>query len=1097
MLVASYRLSPQQQRLWAQSAGAPTAQSAGLALALRGPLDRAALARAWAAVISQHEILRTTFEVVSGAVLQQVHDAAIGPPLRERSAAPGDGIGDAVRPGAPGSAAGGASRQALQAAQLREALGADPGPAAPVAELIALGAEAHVLAIRLPALVADAASLGVIAAAVGERYAAELAGAGDPAPALQYADVAEVWHELLDAPEAEVGRRLWRDAAAALATSAAAALQGEPAAPRGPVARVVARVDEPLAASLAAIARGAGTTVPVVVLAAWQLLLARLTGAEVWTVAAAIDGRAAEGLGGAVGPCARYLPLPVGVPLGAPAGAPGSWAAWLGAVAAAWTEAVAWQDAADVAAPARLAHYARFAFSVVELPALPPAGPLALEVLAIDAASERSDAELVLERRGAELALVLRADPAALGRALPAVAPEVLLERLEALLAAAAAAPGRALAELPIVGPRERATLAGFRDAGGIGDWSCEAAVHALIAERARRHPDRLAVVAGDDRATYAELCARGAQLAHLLRGRGVEPGARVGICLDRSVSQLVAVVGVLMAGGAYVPLDPTAPRARLAFMLEDSGAACVVTSAALAELLPAAVPAVCLDGEAAALAALPAHPPAVAVAPTDPAYVLFTSGSTGKPKGAVIEHRSVVNLAHALDRAIYARLGDRRATGLRVSMNAPLGFDASVKQWAQLLCGHTLYVVPEEARPDAARLLALVAAVGLDVLDCTPPQLRLLLERGLGVERACSPALVLVGGEPIDAPTWAQLAASPHTEFFNMYGPTECTVNAAVCSARECAAPAVGRPLAGVTIEVVDERGEPAPIGALGELVIGGAGVARGYLGRAELTAERFFTTAAGRHYRTGDLGRYRADGRVEVAGRRDHQVKVRGYRIELGEIEATLRAAPEVREVAVIVRDDVPGAPQLVAYVVLSAAAPAVGALRDLLRAQLPAYMVPWAIVPLERMPLTPNAKVDRAALPRPADPAEGAAEPGTALAPPSSEVERSLAAIWEQLLGVDRVGRDRNFFDLGGHSLLLVRLHDAIAQRFGRKVPIVELFRHPTVAALARYLETTASGDPAGASAALAHVDDRAHRQRAARQRTAHRASNDRRK
>ncbi|MEO5731116.1 MAG: alpha/beta fold hydrolase, partial [Byssovorax sp.] len=438
-------------------------------------------------------------------------------------------------------------------------------------------------------------------------------------------------------------------------------------------------------------------------------------------------------------------------------------------------------------------------------------------------------------------------------------------------------------------------------------------------------------------------------------------------------------------------------------------------------------------------------------------AYVIFTSGSTGRPKGVMIEHRSVVNLAAALREAVYGGLGD----GLRVSLSAPLAFDASVKQWVQLLAGHTLCVVPDEARPDAAQLCEVVRRHRLDVLDCTPSQLAGLLEHGLGHDPEVSPALVLIGGEAIDQATWSALAAAPHTSFVNVYGPTECTVDATSCIVRRSPTPTIGRPLGNVQVHVLDEARRPVPIGVVGELCIGGAGVGRGYCASPSLTAERFVldpdpTVAPGtRLYRTGDRARFRPDGLVELLGRADGQVKLRGFRIELGEIEAALSRHPDVRACAVLVREDAPGDRRLVAYVVPHATAATAPALREHLQQSLPAYMVPSAFVPMAALPLSPNGKLDRRALRPPEAILDGAR--GSFVAP-RSRAELDLAVIFEDLLGVRPVGVRDDFFTLGGHSLLAVRLFARIEARFGRALPLSQLFRGATIEALAGALLDT---------------------------------------
>jgi amino acid adenylation domain-containing protein len=441
---------------------------------------------------------------------------------------------------------------------------------------------------------------------------------------------------------------------------------------------------------------------------------------------------------------------------------------------------------------------------------------------------------------------------------------------------------------------------------------------------------------------------------------------------------------------------------------------------------------------------------------PEHPAYVIYTSGSTGRPKGVVVRHGSVVNLARALRETVYAG----QEGPLRVGVNASFSFDGSIKQIVQLAWGHSLHVLPQDVRLDPATLVDTVRRQRLDVLDCTPSQLRPLLEAGLGEEGA-APALVLVGGEAVDADLRDAALTRRRTRFWNVYGPTECTVDTAVAPFVAGAPPSrIGLPLPNVRAHVVAVAGGLAPVSVPGELQVGGVGLARGYLGRADLTAERFVPDpwsgdSGGRLYRTGDLVRWLPDGSLDFLGRLDNQVKVRGFRIELGEIEAALSALPGVREAVAVVREDTPGDPRLVAYVTgtsadtADAADAGVDALRRQLRERLPEFMIPAAFVPLPELPLTASGKVDRKALPKPdRGPSPGFVAPRTA-------VEEVLAEIWEELLGIERAGVHDNFFELGGHSLLAVLLMARIEKRLGTALPLATLFAAPTLESLAAAL------------------------------------------
>ncbi|HEU4326675.1 MAG TPA: amino acid adenylation domain-containing protein [Roseiflexaceae bacterium] len=627
--------------------------------------------------------------------------------------------------------------------------------------------------------------------------------------------------------------------------------------------------------------------------------------------------------------------------------------------------------------------------------------------------------------------------------------------------------------------------------------------IHELFAAQAVRTPNATALVCGDRRLTYAELDRRANGLALLLRRQGVGPEVRVGILAERSPEQIIALLAVLKAGGAYMPLDPDHPPERLAMMLDDADALLVLSQAPLAPRLPANRPVILLDEQTLAECT---SAPASGATPANLAYVLYTSGSTGRPKGVAVEHRAVHNLAAALDATVYATLPDRP---LRISLNGPLSFDTSVKQLVQLLRGHTLEIVPRDIRPDADALSAWLQERAIDVFDCTPSQLRLLLDAGLGAYPRC----VLVGGEAIDPQLWQQLATNAERRCYNLYGPTECTVDtttAPITGPR----PTLGSPIPGAQLYVLDQAMRLVPAGVPGELYIGGAGVARGYYGRPNLTAERFVPNpfgvggAGGEHqepkmenqepvgttdasgnsklntqhsklYRSGDLVRWLPDGTLEFLDRVDQQVKLRGHRIELSEIEAALRQHPDVQAAAVLLREDTPGDQRLVAYLVPSEEPRTengepgadnaelktqTSKLKTLLQEQLPGYMVPSAYVWLGALPLNPNGKLDRRALPVP--PSDQTSGQEAQL--PRDQLELELVRAWEELLGVAPVGIHDDFFALGGHSLLAVRLAKRIEGIAGAPFPLAALLQGATVARTAARLR---EGRPIAASPLVA--------------------------
>ncbi|MCW0031967.1 non-ribosomal peptide synthetase, partial [Burkholderia pseudomallei] len=604
---------------------------------------------------------------------------------------------------------------------------------------------------------------------------------------------------------------------------------------------------------------------------------------------------------------------------------------------------------------------------------------------------------------------------------------ELMELALEQLTRALSANPGGELAELDVLPAAERTqVLHGWNETGRA--YARDACLHQLFEAQVSRTPEAAAVICGDETLSYTDLDARANRLAHYLRGQGVGPDTRVGLALGRGVEMMTGLLAILKAGGAYVPLDPGYASERLRAILDDSRPAIVLADAAgrtALDALAGAPPIADLHADASRWSALPSTPPRVeGLTPRHLAYVIYTSGSTGQPKGVMVEHASVVNLWRALDEAIYRAHPSAR----RVSLNASIAFDSLVKQWVQLLSGRTLVVVPEPVRFDGRRLLDAIGRDRIDVFDCTPSQLA-LIEGARGPEDEAYPQVTLVGGEAIGKGMWSELASASSRTYYNVYGPTECTVDATLARITAEHAPHIGGPLANVRAYVLNERLSPAPVGVRGELYIGGAGVARGYLNRPELTRERFIDdpfVAGGRLYRTGDLARWRTDGSLEYLGRNDFQVKIRGFRIELGEIEAQLAKVTGVREVVVLARDSAADTDQnadlnasatanssekrLVAYYTGDAD---VVALRAQAAQHLPSYMVPSAYVRLDAWPLTPNGKLDRRALPAPADDAYARAE----YEAPQGAKEEALAAIWRELLHVERVSRHDNFFELGG--------------------------------------------------------------------------------
>jgi amino acid adenylation domain-containing protein len=628
---------------------------------------------------------------------------------------------------------------------------------------------------------------------------------------------------------------------------------------------------------------------------------------------------------------------------------------------------------------------------------------------------------------------------------------ERVARHLGALLTAAVADPGARLSELPLLsGPERAQLLEGWNDTAGEVPSAC---VHQLVAVRAAMAPDAVAV-SGTEWMSYGDLTARAGRLAGRLRALGVGPDVVVGVALERSPALLVALLGVLAAGGAYLPLDPAYPAERLAFMLSDAAVPVLLSDRGTAARLPAhGARILLLDGAGEGtepVESLPVAAPAMGpeTGPDHLAYVIYTSGSTGRPKGVQVTHGALTNLLVSLGGIVRAEPAD-----VLLAVTS-LSFDiAALELFLPLLHGARVELVPAAVAADGPRLRGHLRGAGATVLQATPSTWRMLLEAG-GAEPGRL-RLALTGGEPLDHGLASRLGGWAG-ELWNVYGPTETTVWSTAYRidgdgrGDGISTISIGRPIANTGAYVLDARLHPLPAGVSGELYLGGAGVARGYLGRPALTAERFIPDPfggrpGGRLYRTGDRVRYRADGRLEFLGRADHQVKVRGFRIEPGEVEDVLARHPAVRAAAVVLRDDLPGGPGLAAYL---AGAGEAGELRAFLRERLPTFMVPSAFVFLEALPLTPNGKVDRRSLPAPGRDRIG---PEVFVAP-RSPLEENLAAIWSQVLGQERIGVHDDFFLLGGHSLLAMQVLARVRQELQVELPVHTLFEAPTVASLA---------------------------------------------
>jgi amino acid adenylation domain-containing protein len=615
---------------------------------------------------------------------------------------------------------------------------------------------------------------------------------------------------------------------------------------------------------------------------------------------------------------------------------------------------------------------------------------------------------------------------------------------------------------LPILPEQERVQILQTFNATAT-PYPSKQVLHELFEQQVQRTPEATAVVFEDQALTYAELNARANQLARHLRHSAIGPDQLVGICVERSLEMVVGLLGVLKAGGAYLPMDPTYPAERLAYMLADAAPRVLLSQQHLLSKIP---------DNRAQIIALDADWPqisthdstnldsvSVGLSSHHLAYVIYTSGSTGKPKGVMIEHAAVLNFLTGMQQHPGIKPTDCLLAVTTISFDI-----AGLELYLPLLHGATVLLASREDAQDASRLIGLMENSSVTLMQATPATWHLLLNFGW---QGRPELKALCGGEALNRQLSAQLLDRVGA-LWNLYGPTETTIwscNQLIIAGPEEQAAAfepIGRPIANTQIYLLDAHNQPVPMGVQGEVYIGGAGVARGYLNRPELTAARFLpdpfsAESTAKMYRTGDLGRWRADGTLEYLGRNDHQVKIRGFRIELGEIEAQLSQHPGVAEAVVLAREDVPGEKRLVAYITARPAStvdelPNAEELREYLKPLLPEHMLPSAFVRMQSLPLTPNGKLDRRALPAPSGRCGNTEE----YVAPGTRIERTLAALWSQILHVDRVSIYDNFFELGGHSLLGMKLIGQLSSTLYIELPVATILQCPTIKEMAGLIE-----------------------------------------
>jgi amino acid adenylation domain-containing protein/non-ribosomal peptide synthase protein (TIGR01720 family) len=1080
VLTTGVRMSPQQEHLWLLwNDDRSQAYSAQCAILLDGPLDRVRLEKALAKTIARHEILRTSFIVTTGmSIPVQVVDEKRVPIVSDYDLS---------------------SLSARQQETRIESLYQEFGRVslvnghAPLLRfsLARLFPFKHVLYVSLPALCADQPALGNLFGEISRAYDEGARDEESDDEAMQYAALSEWQHDLLEADDTQAGRAHWQKQDADAVFRPRLTDEKEPPVksdkPAFEASCFSLKITEALVAQIEERARAFNVSTNVFLLACWQTLLWRLTEQQELTIGFACDGRKYEELEKAHGLLAKYLPLKIGL------AETFTFAELLRQLHEAvgelykWQEYFGWQWVENRQGAAQSALFFPYCFEFNEEPAKVSAAGLSFSILKQHAHVDKFKLKLSCARKPVGLSAEFHYDSR--------IFREQDIERLSAqfhkLLESAAGKPSSLIHEMEMLGEAERNRILVEFNATE-ADYAEQGRVHQLLEQHAADAPESIALAFEERRVSYEELNSRANQLAHYLRAAGVRAETRVGICAERSIEMVECLMSVLKAAGAYVPLDPTFPKDRLGFIMEDAQLEVVLVEERLLERFPAGrAKIICIDRERAQIERESRENPCERPAPENLAYVIYTSGSTGDPKGVAVEHRQLSNYV----RAISERLDLKRPASFATVSTpaADLGYTAL---FPSLCTGGTLHILSNERISDADAFADYCGRNRIDCLKIVPSHFEALLA-STDSARIVPQQRLVFGGE---ASKWDLIervrALSPQCEIFNHYGPTESTVGVLTfqvrgSSASESATVPLGKPLSNAQAYVLDQRQQPVPTNQPGELYIGGAGLARGYFDKPDLTAERFvpnpFAQQAGaRLYRTGDMARHLPDGNMEFLGRIDDQVKVRGFRIELGEIEAVLERHSGVLDALVLPLEDGTGHKRLVAYVVpLRLDASTLAGVRDdfpetiehlptttavsnllsieelvaYLGEKLPDYMMPSSFVMLDNLPLTPNGKIDRRALP---SPDEQRPDSDFKFAAARTPVEQALAEVWAQVLGVERVGIHDNFFKLGGDSIMSIQIIARINQSGIRLLPR-QLFQYPTIAELASVAEI-ASATPA---------------------------------
>lgn len=1051
---SSLPVSFAQQRLWllAQLETDTHAYHIPVGVSIHGRLNRAILKQSLEEVVSRHESLRTTFAMHDGQIWQSVQ--------------PFTGFSlSSINLRCVEACVREQELQRLVNAEILKPFDLGQSPLVR-ATLFQLDEEEYALLLTMHHIASDGPSCDLFIAELIQSYAAFARGDTPSLPplALQYADFATWQRQWLRSEVLDAQLAYWKKQLAGIVPLELPTDYPRPAVQTFKGADIVFVLPQSLTEAIQALSRQEGVTLFMVFLAAFQVLLFRYTDQEDIAIGTPMTNRNQKDLESLIGFFVNTLVLRTHMT------SEQSFTEILARVRETCLEAHIHQDlpfeqVVDAIQPQRdlsrsplfqimfLLQYASETASSADLPQL--------ELRPLPIGSQTAKFDLTLELTVSGQRIQGRLEYAT--DLFEAETMERLLAHWQTLLESLVAQPATPIAALPMLTAIEHEQILVEWNATGT-PYPDSCCLHHLFEQQVKQQPDALAALFEEEQLSYGQLNQRANQLAHHLQGLGIGPEVRVGIYIEPSLEMAIAVLAILKAGGAYVPIDLAYPQERVTFLLQDASITTVITHQSHSEKLIASgqcVQIVALDETGTLLYKQCAEDPGGNVCPENLAYVLYTSGSTGFPKGVMVPHRGLVNyLSWASKRYAVAQ-------GFGAPVHSPLNFDLTVTSlFSPLVTGKTVVLLPSERGVEALST-AFQAYQNFSLVKITPAHLTLLSQQPDLSQYAASSKCFVIGGEQLLAEKlafWQQYA--PQSSFINEYGPTETVVGCCIYEVHPgqqiSGALPIGRPIANTQLYVLDRSLQPLPPGLPGELYIGGAGLARGYFNRPELTAERFipnpFDPQGGtRLYRTGDLARYRTDGILEFLGRNDHQVKVRGFRIELGEVEATLERHPQVHACAIVVREDIPEVKRLVAYVVPEPIAQAVShnQLRDYMQHHLPDYMVPAIFVDLDQLPITPNGKVDHKALPKPG---EVKHEDGTEFVAPRTQVERTLAQIWREVLQIDRVSITDNFFMLGGDSILSMQIIARAAQANLRLTPR-QMFQQQTIEALASVVNTTA--------------------------------------